>query len=268
MSPNWLDYCTIKWYYSPHHYERTMNIRKNNIIGGVIVILTITLGFGAYVIYKDSNSANSKSDSALENITTGSSGEKIDFNPTPIPKLLQQIIAKDITNKELKIQLQLILNDISKDFINEQVDAIIEEIKNSASPEMQLNEYIARFIQISQDGIIRNDYAPITATFCTEVNANNIPANASFYFPTSSKRIYACFPIPKELKESKKIVARWVNASNGQILYLDSKPPNLLKSINCVAFAPNDSWEKGLYQVELYKIGTLEKIAQGAFEVK
>lgn len=181
--------------------------------------------------------------------------------------------AAHLDRDQLMTQVKSFIKMVPEETIYQMIEEITGISPEEISPDTNLSEYVTDLIQISRDGILP-EKAPttmelITISFSLQVNPDNSAQNPVTSFAETDKRIYACFPNQGALQGLKNVITRWTNLSTGgPIVYLDTKPINPATLYNFVWVQKQKSWSKGLYQVELFKIGTLTKMAQGRFEIE
>lgn len=169
-------------------------------------------------------------------------------------------------------------------------DKVTQEIKNLVKgfPDEFIYQKIAEFTDISQTEISHTvkleDYATklILAVhggnfagggekiiFGTEIKPDNTPVNPSLVFhPQKDRRIYASFANEGALKGLSKVVTRWTNTSDRTIVYVGKTSLTPTSANNYIYVEKKKGWSKGVYLVELFRVDTMEKIAQGRFEIK
>ncbi len=176
-----------------------------------------------------------------------------------------------VNRSELISRVKPLIDTLPAETIFQGIEDITGISRDEIPPDTNLSEYVTKLMQVSQDGILREETPSnvVALTFCLKVNPDNSAQTPASSFLVSDNRIYACFSNSGGLKGLKKVVTRWTNISTGgNIVYIGNKPINPSASYNYVWVEKQKGWDAGLYQVEIFKTGTLIKIAQGRFQIK
>ncbi|MFC1524993.1 hypothetical protein ACFL5I_01250 [Planctomycetota bacterium] len=176
-----------------------------------------------------------------------------------------------VSRSELINRVKPLIDTLPAETIFQGIEDITGISRDEISPDTNLSEYVTKLLEVSQDGILREDdsVGVATVTFGLEVNPDNSVKSPANSFLVSDNRIYASFSGQGNLKGLKKVVTRWTNISTGgSIVYIGNKPINPSSPCNYVWVEKKNGWTVGLYQVELFKPGTLIKVAKGRFQIK
>lgn len=175
-----------------------------------------------------------------------------------------------VNRAELLSRIKPLIETLPAETIYQGIEDITGISRDDIPPDTNLSEYVAKLMQVSQDGILRDETPEnvITIAFSLGVNPDNSAKTPTSSFIPTDKRIYASFLNQGTLKGLKKVVTRWTNISiGGNIVYIGNKPIDPSAYYNYVWVEKKKGWAAGLYQVELFETGTLVKIAQGRFEI-
>jgi uncharacterized protein YerC len=168
--------------------------------------------------------------------------------------------------EEIRQQIKKTMQDLPPEFIYDKIIEYTGISQTEISTAKKLPEYATDLFMISQGDAIPGDGEKIG--FGTQINPDNTPASPSNNFKTTDTRIYASFPNQGGLTGLSKVIVRWTNTADNSIAYVGTKPINPNSAHNFVYVEKRKGWAKGIYLVELFKVATAEKIAQGRFEIK
>lgn len=168
---------------------------------------------------------------------------------------------------EITKGIKEILKNTSPEFIYDKIEEYVDISRTDISPNVKLDDYATRLLLLNEGADISGQGEGMT--FGTTVKQDNAPINPTTTFnATRDKRIYASFPNAGLLQGLSKVSTRWMNATNGEIAYLGTQPINAAAPNNYIYVEKAKGWSKGIYQVELYRVDTMDKVAQGRFEIK
>lgn len=177
-------------------------------------------------------------------------------------------LKKELLILQISLVTKLMLDDCPKGFIQQQISDFKGIVQTHIPSNVKLEEYMERLnIICSSSNRIPPGGEQITLS--NGIKDDNSPKNLSRDFTVSADlRIYAFFPTQGNLKGLDRVVTRWLSISDNELIYLGVQPINASAPNNFVYFDKKKGWNKGIYQVELFKLDTLEKVAQGTFEIK
>jgi type II secretory pathway component PulC len=183
-----------------------------------------------------------------------------------------------IDKNELLTRVKPLLETLPEETVYKGIKEITGISREDIPPNTNLQEYVTKLIQISQDGVLpeaRQTAKMVNIVFSLQVNPDDSARNPTTIFAETDKKIYACFSSQGDLQGLKNVVTRWTNlaagdpgGAGGGIVYIGNKPIDPSAPNNFVWVEKQKGWIKGFYQVEFFKPGTLEKVAQGRFEVR
>lgn len=176
-----------------------------------------------------------------------------------------------VSRSELISRVKPLIDTLPAETIFQGIEDITGISRDEIPSDTNLTEYVTKLLEVSQDGILRDETSSnvATLTFCLKVNPDNSAQTPASSFLVSNNRIYASFSNSSGLKGLKKVITRWTNISTGgNIVYIGNKPINPSSTYNYVWVEKKKGWTVGLYQVELFKPGTLIKIAKGRFQIQ
>lgn len=105
-------------------------------------------------------------------------------------------------------------------------------------------------------------------SFAFQVNADNSPLTPTDMFVAGRYRIYCCFPNRDKLKGITTIIARWTNQTTAEVIALKPYELDPVAPYNFIwVEKKSEEWEKGGYQVEVFRMDTLDKIAIGTYKI-
>jgi len=107
-----------------------------------------------------------------------------------------------------------------------------------------------------------------TILFSLQVNPDYSPISPTTTFRPNTKRIYACFKNEGVLANLYKVIAKWTNQTNKNIIDWQTFPLTPDAKYNHV-WVKLDNWDVGKYLVSIYKQSwDVEPVACGEFEIK
>lgn len=104
--------------------------------------------------------------------------------------------------------------------------------------------------------------------FSLQVNPDYSPISPTTTFRHATKRIYTCFKNEGVLAKLDKVIIKWTNRTNKNIIYWSALPLTPDANYNHV-WVQLENWDVGKYLVSIYKqIQDVEPVACGEFEIK
>lgn len=210
--------------------------------------------------------------SLTPDVSAAASGEKTPPKPPVLPpdfapyKIDPKLISSNLSGGIAK-EIHNLIKDLPPEFVYQKIAEFTDISQTDISPNVKLEDYVSRLFLLSQGESLAGAGEHIV--FGTTVQENNVPENPLLEFSQNrDKRIYASFPNEGALKGLSKVVIRWTNTNDGTIAYLGTKFIDPAKPNNYIYVEKKKGWTKGIYQVELYRVDTMEKVGQGRFEVK
>jgi hypothetical protein len=160
-----------------------------------------------------------------------------------------------------------ILNAIPQDYLRRKIEE--SPLSSAVSEETFKNYKPAEIVNILRK--VADDFTPKgekSLLFSLEVNTDNSPISPTNIFAHDTKKIFVCFKNEGVLAKIDKVIIKWTNQTNKNILYWSSFMLNPDASYNYI-FVKQENWEVGKYLVSTYKqIQDIEPAAYGEFEIK
>lgn len=175
---------------------------------------------------------------------------------------------RSVSIDEIKPKLKALINSLPPGLIDEGLKAQGMS-RADISKDMDLADYAVRILQIGRNESVPAVTNPVEITFALQVNADNSPLTPTNSFPAGKHRIYACFPNRDALKGATKIIARWTNQTTAEAVRVQPYQLNPTVPYNFIWIEKKtEEWQRGTYSVELFTVGTAEKIAGGVYRVE
>lgn len=160
-----------------------------------------------------------------------------------------------------------IINTIPQDYLRRKLEE--SPLGAAISDETFKNYKPAEIVIILHK--VSNDFTPKgekSLLFSLQVNPDFSPISPTTTFRHDTKRIYACFKNEGVLAKLDRIVIKWTNRTNKNIIYWSALPLTSDANYNHV-WVRLENWDVGKYLVSIYKqIQDVEPVACGEFEIK
>ncbi|MBI4711910.1 MAG: hypothetical protein HY762_01185 [Planctomycetes bacterium] len=182
--------------------------------------------------------------------------------------ILEKLANKSVSVEELKPQIKSIVDTLPPKFVLEQIQKFTGLDGADIASNTDMGEYVTRLLQLNQGEAIApvGDY--VTISFAAKVNPDNSPIEPATSFKTTAPRIYSCFQNQEVLKGLTKVITRWTDTTNGEVIYLGTKPLDAASAWNFIWVERKQGWTPGTYEIELLTAGKLEKVGGGTFKVE
>jgi hypothetical protein len=184
--------------------------------------------------------------------------------PPEILERLQKMMDGQAPEEQVKEYIKVVIPLLPpaqiKDHLAEWFDIPANEI-----PDNKLGEYCANLYDVVGGKTVSGSGENIL--FSTRVNPDNSAISPTSTFKPSDRRIYACFVNQGALQGLSSLVARWTNINTKQTIHISTKPITKDASFNFIWVEKKEGWAVAEYEVELFKPGTLEKVASGRFSI-
>ena len=208
----------------------------------------------------------------IDRITAGYEAAKDTIQTAPemanIKAVAEAWMDKSVPIEQIRPKMKALIESLPPRFIDEGLKAQGMS-RDDISKDMDLTDYAVRILQIGRNEQIPTVANPLAITFALQVNADNSPMTPTNVFPAGKHRIYACFPNKDVLKGVTKVIARWTNQTTAEAVRVQPYQLNSAAPYNFIWMEKKtEEWQRGTYSVELFKVGTAEKIAGGVYRVE
>ncbi|MFH1230502.1 MAG: hypothetical protein V1709_03300 [Planctomycetota bacterium] len=229
-----------------------------------------------YILKSTEKSNNQKPSGILRSFKPGEKKVepiKNDGFTIPTPADIDKVINGTSINAVIDL-IRLIPDTLIKSFVNtlpqDYVRNKLEEGFGVAISEETFKNYKPAEIVLILRKVV-DDFAPKgekSLFFSLQVNPDNSPVSPTSTFTTDTKKIYACFKNEGVLAKLDRIIIKWTNQTNKNILDWSAFMLNSDANYNYI-FIKRGDWDTGKYLVSIYKqIQDVEPVACGEFEIK
>ena len=133
------------------------------------------------------------------------------------------------------------------------------------SPELQPEEYYRRAWRISYLEEVTGGTEKIL--FDTRTVSKLEPEDPGTVFKVKDRKILAFYSSAGSLKGEKRVLVRWMNMADRSSVYLGVEQFKTGFTDHYVWVKSKKNWAQGTYRVELFRVDTLEKVAEGVYKV-
>ncbi|MFH0889202.1 MAG: hypothetical protein V1871_08350 [Planctomycetota bacterium] len=191
----------------------------------------------------------------------------------PTPADIDKVISGTSVNAVIGL-IRLIPDALIKSFVNtlpqEYVRNKLEEsfglaISEETFKNCKPTEVVLILHKVADDFTPKGEKSLL---FSVQVNPDFSPISPTTTFRPNTKRIYACFKNEGVLAKLDKVIIKWTNQTNKNIIYWNVFMLNPDANYNHI-WVQLENWDVGKYLVSIYKqIQDVEPVACGEFEIK
>lgn len=173
-------------------------------------------------------------------------------------------------NKKLRMELagandRLVQADKRLDSIYRSASRMLGLADKDISPELQPEEYYRRAWRISYLEEVTGGTEKIL--FDTRTVSKLEPEDPGTVFKVKDRKILAFYSSAGSLKGEKRVLVRWMNMADRSSVYLGVEQFKTGFTDHYVWVKNKKNWTQGAYRVELFRVDTLEKVAEGVYKV-
>ncbi|MFA5795263.1 MAG: hypothetical protein WC980_09420 [Candidatus Brocadiia bacterium] len=194
--------------------------------------------------------------------------------PAPDDKGIGQVIADIMDTKMPNELLKPVIGQAIKSLGRGKIEELVQSELGIAPAELpaddgQLLEYAMRMVAVFRNQQIETAPGAEPILFAAQVNPqDNRPVKPADVFPASQGKIYACFNNKGLLQGKSRVLMRWTNQTTGKRIIVRPYGISGKDPANFIYVSPENSWQKGTYQTELFDIKTGQKIAGGTYRIE